>query len=345
MSQRPLYSVIIPCYRAADTLPRAVKSVLAGAPDALELLLVDDGSPDHTPAVCEALARSDARIRVLHRANGGAGAARNTGLAEAAGDWVLFVDADDELLPGLWEALPPALAAAPGMVLFGLTRQSGPAPCPLAPGLYHRLADVGAALGPLLFESGYLAAPYPKLFSAALLRRHGLRFNEALAVNEDVLFNLDFLYFSQADPAIVCLAGVYYRQNDGQAGSLSRRLRGDLLDAETVTRPALDRLLQKEGVAPAERAALLEKSRVRAALNQYGLLAGQPGRMPLRQRRALFARILADGSARAALRAQLRADPRRLAALPYRLGAALGSPGLLAVYTAAKNRLLARFLH
>lgn len=70
-----------------------------------------------------------------------------------------------------------------------------PRPCPLAPGVFPRLADVGAALEPLLFESGYLAAPYPKLFNAAALRQAGVRFNEALAVNEDVLFNLDFLFF------------------------------------------------------------------------------------------------------------------------------------------------------
>lgn len=340
MSQKPVFSVIIPCYRAAKTLPRAVASVLAGAPDVLEVLLIDDGSPDETPAVCDALAAQDPRVRALHRPNGGAAAARNTGLDAAAGEWVLFVDADDELLPGLWGALPSALAAAPGMILFGLTRQSGPNPCPLGPGVFPCLADVGAALEPLLFESGYLAAPYPKLFNAAALRQAGVRFNEALAVNEDVLFNLDFLFFSQMTPAIYCLPGVYYKQNDQAAGSLSRRLRGDLLDAEAVTRPALDRLLRKEGLPDAQREALLTKSRVRAALNQYGLLTGRAGRMALQTRRALFARILSDADARAALRAQLRADPNRLAALPYRLGAALNAPGLLAAYTAAKNRLL-----
>ena len=66
---------------------------------------------------------------------------------------------------------------------------------------------------------------------------------------------------------------------------------------------------------------------MRAALNQYGLLTGRAGRMALQTRRALFARILSDADARAALRAQLRADPNRLAALPYRLGAALNAPG------------------
>ena len=71
-------SVIIPCYKAADTLRRAVDSVLDGAPAGLQLILVEDGSPDETGALCDTLAAGDARITALHRQNGGASAARNT---------------------------------------------------------------------------------------------------------------------------------------------------------------------------------------------------------------------------------------------------------------------------
>lgn len=73
-------SVIIPCYKAAATLRRAAASALADAPAGLELLLVDDGSPDDTGTLCDTLAAEDQRVRALHRPNGGAGAARNTGL-------------------------------------------------------------------------------------------------------------------------------------------------------------------------------------------------------------------------------------------------------------------------
>ena len=139
-----------------------------------------------------------------------------------------------------------------------------------------------------------------------------------LAVNEDVRFNLDFLHFSHISPAICCLPGVYYRQHDEIAGSLSRSLRADLLDAEAGNRPALARLLAGAGWPPAGREALLRQSRVQAALNQYDLLTGRPGRMPLSARRALFRRIFADAEARAALLGRLRTDPHRLAALPYR---------------------------
>ena len=241
-------SVIIPCYKAAATLRRAAASALADAPAGLELLLVDDGSPDDTGTLCDTLAAEDPRIRALHRPNGGAGAARNTGLDAARGDWVLFLDADDVLLPGLWAALA-ALSTEADMILFGLTRESGTTVTPadfLAEGVYPDLQALGSALAPLLFDTGLLAAPYPKLFRRSAIG--ALRFSPQLKINEDVLFNIQFL---QNTPAIYCLHGVYYKQYDMQAGSLSRRLRGDLLEAECITRPALAALLRANGMDPA----------------------------------------------------------------------------------------------
>ena len=81
-------SIIIPCYKAAATLRRAVASALTDAPSDIEILLVDDGSPDGTGALCDDLAAADPRITALHRENGGAGAARNTGLDAASGEWM-----------------------------------------------------------------------------------------------------------------------------------------------------------------------------------------------------------------------------------------------------------------
>ena len=328
-------TIIIPCYKAVATLRRAVDSALCGAPTDTQLLLVDDGSPDSTGTLCDELAAVDPRITALHRVNGGAGAARNTGLDAAAGDWVLFLDADDELLPGLWDELNtlPTDAEKADLLLFNLSRASGGDTAGvLAPGFYPDLSALGAALEPLLFTSGLLAAPYPKLFRRAVVG--ALRFDARLQINEDVLFNLQFL---QNGSAIYCLHGVYYKQNDVGAGSLSRSLRGDLLDAEAITRPALEALLNQNGIAPAP---YLQTSRVRACLNQYGLLTGCKGTLPYQQRRDVFARILADADARAALRTRLQNDPNRLLALPYKLGLALRAPGLLAAYTLAKQRFL-----
>lgn len=328
-------SIIIPCYKAATTLHRAVESALEGAPADLQLLLVEDGSPDDTGALCNALAAQDGRITALHRPNGGASAARNTGLEAARGDWVLFLDADDELLPGLWQALETLPVTDEEMILFGLQRTStGEAVtvAPLEDGRYEGLSSLQDRLSALLFDTGLLAAPYPKLFRRAAIG--GLRFDETLKINEDVLFNILFL---QKTTAIYCLRGVYYKQNDVGSGSLSRSLRGDLLDAEAVTRPALEKLLRQNGLDPAP---YLHTSRVRACLNQYALLTGCRGDLSLGERRALFARILADEDARTVLANRLRRDPNRLLAIPYRIGVACRWPGFLAAYTLAKQRFL-----
>lgn len=330
----PPITAIVPCYNAADTLKRAVDSILCSAPENLQLILVDDGSTDGTAALCDRLAERDPRVTALHRPNGGASAARNAGLDAATGQWVLFVDADDTLLPGLWQALPQAFAANPELVLFGMRRQSGPNPCPLSPGFYPDPAALGDAMGPLLFESGYLAAPYAKLFRRQTLLAAGLRFDENMQINEDVLFNTVFL---QNNISIFCLPGVYYYQYDGRSGSLSRRLRGDLLGAEAKIAPALQAMLRRWGYDPAP---YLQESRLRAALNQYGLLTGCRGDMPFARRRALFAQILARPDARAALLRQLRRDAHPLLAVPYRIGVALRLPGWLAAYTLLKNRFL-----
>lgn len=328
-------SVIVPCYRCADTLPRAVHSILDDAPSDLQLILVDDGSGDDTLSVCRALAAQDKRIRVLQRPNGGASAARNTGLdAVPDAEWVMFVDSDDELFCGLWQELSTAdVPPDCGMALFGFRADSGFTSAGQMPvGRFAGLPALGTAFFSLLFELGLLASPCMKLYRRRSIGT--LRFHEALKINEDVLFNLQFL---QKNSSMYFLQGCYYCQHDARQGSLSRRLRGDLLRAEAITRPELARLLRQNGIDPAP---YVQTSRVRACLNQYSLLTGCRGTMPFAERRALFAEILSDPDARAALRDRLHSDPNRLLSLPYRLGVACRLPGFLAAYTMAKQRFL-----
>lgn len=88
-------SVIVPVYKVAPYLRRCVDSILAQTFTDFELILVDDGSPDNCGAICDEYAAKDSRIKVIHKANRGAGAARNGGLEIAQGEWILFCDSDD----------------------------------------------------------------------------------------------------------------------------------------------------------------------------------------------------------------------------------------------------------
>lgn len=93
--RQPEISVIVPIYNVEPYLCRCVDSILNQTFRDIEVLLVDDGSPDGCGAICDEYAARDARVRVIHKKNGGLSSARNAGIDEAAGEWLAFVDSDD----------------------------------------------------------------------------------------------------------------------------------------------------------------------------------------------------------------------------------------------------------
>lgn len=90
-----LFSIIVPVYNVEEYLERCIESLINQTMRDIEIILVDDGSPDRCPEICEAYARKDNRIRVLHKSNGGLSDARNAGIHIANGDYIFFVDSDD----------------------------------------------------------------------------------------------------------------------------------------------------------------------------------------------------------------------------------------------------------
>ena len=115
----PTISVIIPVYKVERYLDACVASVVGQTYPDLEIILVDDGSPDNCPALCDAWAAKDTRIRVIHRSNGGLSAARNSGLDVCTGDYIAFVDSDDRLEPETLErALRAQQRSGADLVLF-----------------------------------------------------------------------------------------------------------------------------------------------------------------------------------------------------------------------------------
>lgn len=105
MTDLPLISVVVPVYRVEDYLDHCIQSIVEQTYPNLEILLVDDGSPDKSGEICDRWAVSDCRIRVIHQKNAGAGAARNRALDAAEGDLIAFVDSDDYLHPNLYAHL------------------------------------------------------------------------------------------------------------------------------------------------------------------------------------------------------------------------------------------------
>lgn len=105
MTQDYLISIIIPVYKVEKYLDRCVSSVVNQTYKNLEIILVDDGSPDNCPQMCDEWSKKDCRIKVIHKENGGLANARNSGIEKFTGDYVMFADSDDYLEPDMVEFL------------------------------------------------------------------------------------------------------------------------------------------------------------------------------------------------------------------------------------------------
>ena len=104
-----LISIIIPIYKVEEYLDECISSVINQTYTKLEIILVDDGSPDSCPKMCDDWAKKDSRIRVIHKTNGGLSDARNAGIEVATGEYIAFVDSDDYIKPDMIAKLYAAL--------------------------------------------------------------------------------------------------------------------------------------------------------------------------------------------------------------------------------------------
>lgn len=109
MGTQQLISIIIPVYKVENYLDRCLESVIGQTYTDLEIILVDDGSPDNCPYMCDSWAEKDYRIKVIHKKNGGLSDARNAGLEIASGEFIGFVDSDDWIAPEMYERLKKAI--------------------------------------------------------------------------------------------------------------------------------------------------------------------------------------------------------------------------------------------
>ena len=185
-----MYSVVIPVYNAKSSLKRCVDSWLAQSRSDLELLLVDDGSADGSDKLCDELAEKDTRIRVIHQKNSGVSAARNAGIKEADGAYVLFTDSDDYVAVDYLEKMAKCVDnTGADLVLCGYHHLFEGADIPKSPGSgVWELSDFRKAFLEL-YSMSYLNMPWNKLYRRDLMGT----FDTSLSLGEDLLFNLDYL--------------------------------------------------------------------------------------------------------------------------------------------------------
>ena len=192
-----LISVIVPIYNAEKYLARCVDSVLAQTYPNLEILLIDDGSTDSSPQICDSYLNRG-NIRVFHNENGGVGAARNFGMANARGEYIIFADSDDYCHKDLCSELHHAMCSGQGidLAICGIAHYSRTGAFIKETILPARVLSTEEYLSEVLIQlktDMYCGGTYNKLYRRSIIEKNALSFTEKYSFAEDFIFNLDYL--------------------------------------------------------------------------------------------------------------------------------------------------------
>lgn len=215
------FSVIVPVYNVERFLRQCVESVLNQTCGDFELILVDDGSPDNCPRICDEYALKDGRVKVIHKTNGGAGAARIAGCKTATGDFIVCLDGDDWLSPDYLEKFSAVIDEfSPDICLCGFFNagKNGNTPCyPVEREGFFDKNDIEKTIYPYLIEdkhSNYFSASlWAKAIKRELFVASQITVDTRIKIGEDqcvvkpCVFRAESLYVIDE-----CL--YYYRQND-----------------------------------------------------------------------------------------------------------------------------------
>ncbi len=194
-----LISVIVPVYNVAKYLPRCIESILRQTYPHFELILVDDGSPDKSGKICDKYAQKDARIRVIHKENGGVSSARNAGLDVAQGEYISFIDSDDWVREDYLEKLlAPMLKYDVQMVVGGIeTRNFLIGRNDMQEGMldFDNLNYQEAE--EFFIGQGGSRGPVCKLLVTEIISNNALRFDGNTSWGEDACFIFEYLKLCQ----------------------------------------------------------------------------------------------------------------------------------------------------
>lgn len=225
------FSVIVPVYNMEAYLERCIHSIMRQGYQDYELILVNDGSTDISPIICDAYSEQDSKIKVIHKPNGGLVSARNAGIAAAGGEYVLWVDADDWIAPDTLETVytKALLPFAPDAVIFGAQHvfedgRTAELPCYAQAGYYGRDKMESFVLPNMIY---YHEKPFckglfnpmacNKIYRAKTLRDCHCR-DEQIRMGEDAAFVFEALYKSDS---LVVLDEVFYNYYKGNETSIT----------------------------------------------------------------------------------------------------------------------------
>lgn len=289
-----LFTVIIPVYNVERYLHRCVDSVLTQTYSDLEVILVDDGSPDNSPRICDDYAAADSRVKVIHKANGGSSDARNVGTQAAEGEYLIYLDSDDYLAESFFEPLVARISqSTPEAIIFSCYDKIGEK-LQLSRGNYsHQFEtmDVDSKVS-YLFNSGkFPGAAWLFCIKRDFISKQDISFVKGIKSEDyDWVINV----FSHLSSLSVCNDSyyVYEKYRDGSISTVfdNKNIDGILYTIDkwlpilaknqtTVNKYLLNHLFYMylttfvlyQGIASEYKPIYLEKLRARKILSQYAL--------------------------------------------------------------------------
>jgi len=215
VSDRPLLSIIVPVYNSEKYLARCLDSILAQTFKNFECILVDDGSVDQSPAICDEYAGRDGRIQVLHKNNEGVSAARNDGIQAACGGYIAFVDSDDTVHPEMYRLLIEKIEnEKTDVVCCGYSHKNKD---------YIPQIDLhGESIAQIVYDLENIelfGLIWNKLYTAKIINENRVRFPTGYYFGEDMFFNLQ--YFCAINSASVVDKALYiYCENSASISKI-----------------------------------------------------------------------------------------------------------------------------
>lgn len=238
-----LISVVVPVFRAEKCLSRCIDSILAQTYTNFELILVNDGSPDNSGAICDEYAKKDIRISVIHKQNAGVSAARNTGLDNARGVYITFIDSDDFVDSYYLEKL---LSAPSDLTVCGsyITSVNGDKSVYIRTDeCIHRITKEQIVNW---FDSNYLKYVWGKLFKRSIIEENNLRFDSRISLGEDVVFVVQYALFCKTCASVQDI--LYYYVKYPGVSTLTQQLTPHMVISNDLRDQMLNDIFHSNGI-------------------------------------------------------------------------------------------------
>lgn len=215
-------SVIVPVYKAEQYVGECIESILVQTYTNLELILVDDGSPDNSGIICDQYAKTDSRIKVFHQKNGGVSSARNYGIEHATGEWLCFVDSDDTVDSNYIEYLAKGFNYSSDVDLVIAGYRNVDEKSSLLSIRKFDEREYSTDIASLLSKSelnNTINSPVCKLFKKEIIIKNNIKYNSSLSYGEDHIFVLEYAQYVRAIYlSNKVVYNYFHRSNDSLTG-------------------------------------------------------------------------------------------------------------------------------